>query len=254
MTAYSLRTFDSPERELERLRAQVRVGLATEAPVYERHGLLAVSDVIDVGAGSGEPARWMRSHGVHVTCVDLDPAILSHAPSDSPRVVARGDALPFASATFGGAFSRFLLQHVPDAAAVVRELARVVRPGGRVVVMDTDLRTFLAHPRVPSSELARERWLAHARAREADPFVGVRLRSLVIGAGCADVRTDVLTISSDTIGREAFADVALSPHARVLFRGEEALLATAERELSEWVDRPDAFGVVSLFVASGRVE
>jgi ubiquinone/menaquinone biosynthesis C-methylase UbiE len=55
----------------------------------------------------------------------------------SPRVtVVHGDAraLPFADAAFDHAVCSEVLEHVPDAAAVVRELGRVVRPGGRLVI------------------------------------------------------------------------------------------------------------------------
>lgn len=252
MTAYRLRAFESADRELERLRSQVRAGLSVEAPVYEAHGLLEAGDVVDVGAGSGEPARWMQRAGLRVTCVDLDPHILAHAPTDARRLVARADALPFPNATFGGAFTRFLLQHVPDPQAVVSEMARVVRPGGLVLAMDTDVRSFVSHPEIPTGEEARRAWVEHARANGADPHVGVRLRSLFVGSGCTDVRTSVLTVTSDTVGRETFADVALSPHARVVFRGDPERLDRAERELGAWIAEEGAFGSVTLFVTSGR--
>ncbi|MBX3248452.1 MAG: methyltransferase domain-containing protein [Myxococcales bacterium] len=250
-STYRLASFHRPEDELARLRRQVREGLDREGPAYAAHGLLDAKRVLDVGAGSGEPARWIRSHGVTVTCADVDAAILAHAPDELTRVVCRGDALPFADASFDAAFSRFMLQHVTAPGAVVREMARVVAPTGRVILCDTDLRTFLTHPQVRSSERARAEWTSSVLGRGADPHVGMRLRALLVDANLSDVRVTHLVVTSDEIGPAAFADVALTPHARALWRDAPEQLQDLERELVVWTADDAAFGSVGIFVASG---
>ena len=52
---------------------------------------------------------------------------------------------------------------------------------------------------------------------------------------------------------DPFADVALAPHARVIFRDSPSDLAEVERELGAWIESQESFGVVTIYVASGRV-
>ena len=87
--------------------------------------------LLDLGCGPGHYTRAMRSLGATVLPVDLDPEefTLPGGPPGS-QVVADGTQLPVADGTFDGVFCSNLLEHTPDTAAVFREVARVLRPGG----------------------------------------------------------------------------------------------------------------------------
>jgi SAM-dependent methyltransferase len=82
---------------------------------------------LDVATGGGHVARRLREAGC--TVVTVDPA-----PGMQPDVVARGEDLPFADATFDVVTSRIAPHHFADVRAAVREMARVSRD--RVVVED----------------------------------------------------------------------------------------------------------------------
>lgn len=87
---------------------------------------------LDLGAGSGIATRALVRRGAHVTATDIDPqmlAVLRARDSGLPVVVARGEALPYADATFGLATCA-TAWHWMDAAGSARELARVLKPGG----------------------------------------------------------------------------------------------------------------------------
>jgi ubiquinone/menaquinone biosynthesis C-methylase UbiE len=101
--------------------------------------------ILEVGPGTGyytlDAARWVAPGGtLHI--VDLQPAMVDHAVRAAEtagvgNIVPRaGDAqaLPYEDASFDGAFLVTVLGEVPDQVQALRELARVVRPGGRVVV------------------------------------------------------------------------------------------------------------------------
>jgi ubiquinone/menaquinone biosynthesis C-methylase UbiE len=101
--------------------------------------------VLDLGCGAGHAGFAVAAAGAIVTAVDRSERML-----DTARILAdeRGlveytavgadvTALPFADASFDGAVSRYSAHHWPDVAAALREAARVVRPGGRIVVIDT---------------------------------------------------------------------------------------------------------------------
>jgi SAM-dependent methyltransferase len=112
---------------------------------------------IDVGAGAGHATLAIAPHVAHVTAVDPTPEMHAVAAllaaergvANVDFVEATADALPFAGGALDLAVSRFSIHHWPDPAAAFREIARVLRPGGRVVLIDlvapeeTHLDTFL---------------------------------------------------------------------------------------------------------------
>jgi len=82
---------------------------------------------LDVATGGGHVARRLRETGIHVVTTDA-------APGMQPDVIARGEDLPFAESSFDAVVSRVAHHHFDDAAASVREMARV--SAGLVVVVD----------------------------------------------------------------------------------------------------------------------
>ncbi len=105
---------------------------------------LATDRAIDLGAGAGHATLALAPHVAHVDAVDPTPEMLAVAArlaaergvANVAFVEARADALPFADATFDVAVSRFSIHHWPDPSGSLREVARVLRPGGRVVLVD----------------------------------------------------------------------------------------------------------------------
>jgi SAM-dependent methyltransferase len=85
--------------------------------------------LLDVGSADGPSAAWLRGAGVR-TAIDTDPRGLS------PRrdVCASALALPFADATFDVVAAFDVVEHLDPEARGVAELARVLRPGGRLLV------------------------------------------------------------------------------------------------------------------------
>ncbi|MBX3463306.1 MAG: metalloregulator ArsR/SmtB family transcription factor [Planctomycetes bacterium] len=98
-------------------------------------------EVADLGCGTGFLAGWLAEHEAHVVAVDHSEGMLAHAraAADAARLeFRRGDleALPLADAEVDAAFSSLVWHHLADHDAVAREVYRVLRPGGRVVVAD----------------------------------------------------------------------------------------------------------------------
>ncbi|MBM9593587.1 class I SAM-dependent methyltransferase [Rhodobacteraceae bacterium MCCB 386] len=97
--------------------------------------------VLDVGTGTGWAARLAARRGARVTGVDIAPGMLAAAQQLSegiePRpefVRARAESLPFEDATFDGLISTFGVIFAEDSAAAIHEMARVLRPGGRLAL------------------------------------------------------------------------------------------------------------------------
>ena len=93
--------------------------------------------VVEIGCGTGHLARSILDAlpGVDYLATDLSPAMVRSATSlGVPAAVARADALPVPDRSSDVAVAAWMLYHVPDVDAVLRELRRVLRPGGLLVV------------------------------------------------------------------------------------------------------------------------
>jgi demethylmenaquinone methyltransferase/2-methoxy-6-polyprenyl-1,4-benzoquinol methylase len=184
-----------------------------------------VHAVLDVATGTAAVAiELARRYGCTVVGVDQSPEMLAEGRR---RVVAAGlagsihlreahaEELPFEDASFDGLTFTYLLRYVQDPGATLRELARVVRPGGRIAMLE------FFHPR---SALPRLGWELYVRAglpaagrlispgwAEVGRFLGPsvrdfwvrtppeRLRALWHDAGIEDVRGRLLSLGGGVV-------------------------------------------------------
>jgi SAM-dependent methyltransferase len=105
--------------------------------------------VLDVGCGQGIDVARYALAGARVTGIDLTPRHVELARSHTAALgldaeVVQGDAenLPFADGTFDRASSNGVLHHTPDMPVALREIRRVLRPGGRATVVVYNRRSF----------------------------------------------------------------------------------------------------------------
>jgi ubiquinone/menaquinone biosynthesis C-methylase UbiE len=94
--------------------------------------------ILDAGCGPGGNGAWLARHG-RVVGVDVNPEALEFVHARRPTTVparASADRLPFESEAFDLAVAITLLYAVRDDAAAVGELARVLRPGGAVLLLE----------------------------------------------------------------------------------------------------------------------
>jgi demethylmenaquinone methyltransferase / 2-methoxy-6-polyprenyl-1,4-benzoquinol methylase len=100
-------------------------------------------EVLDVATGTGLVAKALLERGFPVTGVDQSPEMLALARErfgDRVELVeASADELPFADRSFDHLTFTYLLRYVDDPAATLRELARVVQPGGTVAMLEFGL-------------------------------------------------------------------------------------------------------------------
>jgi SAM-dependent methyltransferase len=114
------------------------------------------SRVLNVGAGQGSFSLRLARLGFEVTSVDSSPAAAEVLRARVPGPVAVADvtALPFAEASFDAAVLGEVLEHVPDDAGALAEVARVLRPGGVLAV---------SVPANPARFGPSDRWAGHFR-------------------------------------------------------------------------------------------
>jgi demethylmenaquinone methyltransferase / 2-methoxy-6-polyprenyl-1,4-benzoquinol methylase len=99
--------------------------------------------VLDVATGTGLVADALLRRGFRVTGLDQSPEMLDRARERFGNrvelVEASADALPFADASFDHLTFTYLLRYVDDPGATLTELARVVRPGGTIAMLEFGL-------------------------------------------------------------------------------------------------------------------
>ena len=97
------------------------------------------SVVIDVACGTGDLCRELTSAGHLAVGIDFSPKMLATARVGAvPLVQADASLLPVASASADGVVCGFALRNLTDLATVFAEMARVVRPGGRISLLEID--------------------------------------------------------------------------------------------------------------------
>ena len=100
--------------------------------------------LLEVGCAGGEAAVHLTQAGyTSLTAVDIDPVAVDAAREVCPGVsfvCADACAMPFAARSFDGIISEASFALIPDKAAATREYARVLRPGGRVLLNDFALK------------------------------------------------------------------------------------------------------------------
>ena len=112
--------------------------------------------VLDVAAGTGTSAAPLIEAGAEVYALDRSPGMVRLGRANQPDVtfvVGDAAALPFADAMFDAVTISFGLRNMPHPGAVLAELARVTRPGGRLVVCE------FSTPRWGWLRLAHDVWL-----------------------------------------------------------------------------------------------
>ncbi|GAA1157997.1 class I SAM-dependent methyltransferase [Kribbella jejuensis] len=140
---------------------------------------------VDVGSGTGEDVLAFTAYGARAIGVEPSPGLRAEAvrrAAGAPveYVEGQAEALPFEDASVDVLRSERVLQHVDHPAVAVAEMARVLRPGGRIALIDTDWGTAIIHPADPD---VLQRMFGYFRGETANPYSGRRLRGLLAEAG-----------------------------------------------------------------------
>jgi len=126
------------------------------APIYDRvipftrlEQMLKVlalphtGSLLDAGGGTGRVAEVLRPYIGQVVVADVSLGMLTQAKRKTLSVASTGtERLPFPKDTFDRVLMVDALHHVASQAETIRELYRVLKPGGRLVIEEPDFRTF----------------------------------------------------------------------------------------------------------------
>jgi ubiquinone/menaquinone biosynthesis C-methylase UbiE len=154
--------------------------------------------VCDVGAGTGVVSGLLADAGLRVFGFDIAPGMLSQARSRLPGRVALADAtaLPVADAAVDALVYVWVLHHVSDLAAAMREARRVLRPGGRAICV-----SGLALPRPDDDMDLVMRRLDHVLRRTSEEHLPLLARAAA-AAGLEPEAEDTATYPLDSSPNE----------------------------------------------------
>jgi ubiquinone/menaquinone biosynthesis C-methylase UbiE len=194
-------------------------------------------DALDIGCGTGFLSLELWARGHRVTGVDFAPAMLDRARAKAAErgasigfEEADAEALPFASGSFDLAVSRHLLWTLPHPEAAIDEWVRILRPGGRLVVVDGEAEVGAAPQ--PQFGTAEPRVDARLSAEYAGiggglPFIGGRsqqeIERLLADHGLAGINGD------------PFLDLVAAQQRRMAAEGLEP---RSRRRYAVWGDVP----------------
>jgi ubiquinone/menaquinone biosynthesis C-methylase UbiE len=221
--------------------------------LVEAAGLTGVERALDVGCGPGHTALALAPRAASVLGIDLSEAMLEQARRLAAErgignvLFRRADVerLPFADASFDVVASRQSAHHYGDVRAALAELARVLRPGGRLLVLDT------VAPEDPASdtllnavELLRDP--SHVRDHRPSEWL-----ALLRGAGFDAEQRAAWPLR---LGFASWVARSETPALRVeAIRDVFARAPREAREILELAPRSDDFTLpIALFVATRR--
>jgi ubiquinone/menaquinone biosynthesis C-methylase UbiE len=246
---------------------QDRLGLMNELlnanSLREMH-LVPGERVLDVGCGLGQLSRDMaRQVGPAGAVVAIERsseqlAIARHLAAEVGEEVlvdfrtGPAEQLPLTDAewgTFDVAHARFLLEHVPDPVAVVRQMVRAVRPGGRIVLEDDPHDTLRLWPEPPGFQHLWQTYMRTYDRLGTDPLTGHRLVAILVQAGAQPTR-NAWPFFGACSGQPKLLLGHVDNLVRILEGVRDPILALGEFEsatfdacihaVREWAHRPDA--------------
>ncbi len=222
--------------------------------------VLAVSPgerALDIGSGTGsEVLALAKAVGPSGTAVGVDPnpAMVAAASSRAVGSTARfvqGSAyeLPFPDDTFDAVRCERVFQHLDDPHAATVEIARVLRPGGRAILIDSDWDTAIMHPISPEISGALS---AAQAARTPNRRSGRRLRGLMASAGFMidDIGSEAVIFDALTSAPMYAAQLEAAVDGGIITRAQADQAAT---EVEHGLATGDYLFCVTMFAVLGHL-
>lgn len=204
------------DHETHRLREQARLAWPQESPILSRFGLQDGMAVLDLGCGPGSLTEHLLTllPQSQIIALDNEPTLLERArqllpPALTDRVrfvqaSALETSLPEQSVDF--ALARFVFQHLTDPVGAAREVLRVLKPKGRLALIEVDEGAFpvVFDPPLPMLEAMRQKSIEAQAARGGNRSIGRHLWRILRAAGFENLQLDAFVAHSDMLGLDGF--------------------------------------------------
>lgn len=254
------------DTEIRRLAAQARSGWEKEARLLAWFGLQDGMSVLEVGSGPGFITGQLLEllPTSPLTCVEVDRTLLDQAEhylqdKDRARVqLVEGSVMAtgLEANQFDFAYARFLFQHLADPLGAAQELWRVLKPGGKLVILDIDDGLFgLFAPPIPEFAKVLETFGAAQAARGGNRMIGRNLWRILKTANFANVEVEVVASDSSTRGVASYLQHIDPERMQSLVKLgllTEAELTQYSDALKTFLATPDAYTLWLSFMVCGE--
>jgi ubiquinone/menaquinone biosynthesis C-methylase UbiE len=249
-STYDFDRFTSLAQQQEVQRFQIQDALRSlEDKLLQRANITTADLILDIGCGVSQTTRAMAIAHPHSQIIGIDRSI---ELLDRARVFAKSlpnlnfkigtvDRLDLPDDSVDIVFARLLFQHLKHPVVALAEIHRVLKPGGRICILDTDDGWFTLHPEPPSFHQLRQVMATWQRSQGGDPDVGRKLGCYLQQGKFNNINVSVETINSDEYGLETILNWLSFGNPYISMSPEIAAISMTARQ--------DAFNLLNLSYA-----
>jgi ubiquinone/menaquinone biosynthesis C-methylase UbiE len=250
----------------EAMRLELKVDPRAWVQKYLASRIRAGADVLSVGCGPGVILRELCAldASIRATGLDISDERVKEAKQrnreNGQANFVRGDAqaMDFASNSFDLVYSRMLLEYLKEKERAVREMTRVCKRGGTVLLQDLDGQLLWHYPEDPAVQTTVEKVVRALGVTGFDPFVGRKLFSLAHRAGLKniDVQVECYHLIAGEIEpailRQWELKLEIAAPQLALLLGSEREAREQSRRFLEYLRRSDTLTYSTVFTVTGK--
>ncbi|MDF2193445.1 methyltransferase [Paraflavitalea sp. CAU 1676] len=202
--------------EQGRLQLQATTFLKQEFALLQQHGLSGCQSVLDIGCGKGELAAMvaMLTGNATVHAIDNNAAFIQ-GNAVTYRSVENLHFFPLAAAdelptTYDLMYAKFVFQHLADPAGILQQLKASLKESGRLVIIDVCDEWISMDPAIPPLQSLILKSIGVQQERSGNRLIGKQLVNLLKRAGYTNLRLDLVPITTEQIGIDAFFQLVFS--------------------------------------------